>query len=277
MGPIEDFGLDEPPEPPAEYKTVAAIFGASLCQGRLITLAGAPWVGKSSLLMTMLRYFAVIRQQPTVFVSAEYPEGTVRDRLLAGLAGVSVHRVQRWDLSLREHSLLDEAKEQLAAAPGLRLVCSPTISLDTLKDQVEKGVVRGKPPALFVDGLQTLIRSERRSNIGRDHDEDVCGRDCPVDHVADDLLRGLRLLAMRADIPIVVTSSLITRSRDRRPERLDVTDEVEQWSDILLLLHRESQRSPEISVQVCGKIDFSLDWSSTLRLQGYLARAIDPA
>ncbi|GHE48308.1 hypothetical protein GCM10017673_57560 [Streptosporangium violaceochromogenes] len=272
---LEDLSLDEPPEPLAEYKTVAAIFGASFCHGRLITLAGAPWVGKSSLLMTMLRYFAVIRQQPAVFVSTEYPEDAVRDRLLAGLAGVSVHRVRRWDLSVREHNLLDGAKEQLAAAPGLRLVCSETISLDTLKDQVEKEVGRGKLPALFVDNLQMLIDSERWSNVGRDHDEDVCGRDCPVDHVADDVLRELRLLAMRADIPIVVTSSLAGGSRERRPGRLDVTDEVEQWSDILLLLHRESQRSSEPGVQVCGKIDFSLDWSSTLRLQGYLARAIN--
>ncbi|MEV7011936.1 DnaB-like helicase C-terminal domain-containing protein [Streptosporangium sp. NPDC051022] len=224
---------------------------------------------KSALLMTMARHVALNLGLPTVYISAEYPAKTLRSRLLAGVAELAVHEVERLDLTNGQRDRLNEATARLDAADfdvhGEVNITLPRLErLITTQRRQQITTEREQRPVVFVDHLQAVLAAERRQEDPRDE---------------DGVLYALKNLASRTRTPIIVTSWLSTswaelrRRKDQRPTRLDVSEPIEQFADKVITVSRPNGNTMDLVVY--DQADATFDKHGTVTLNGHFARVTE--
>lgn len=254
---------------PAQMQTVDEILHPVVRYNKLAVVAGLRGAGKSALLMTMARHVALNLGLPAVYVSAEYPAETLRSRLLAGVAGLAVHEVERLDLTNGQRDRLNEATARLDAADfdvhGEVGITLPRLE-DLITTQRKQRITteRKRRPVVFVDHLQAILAAEHRQPDPRDE---------------YDVLQALKILAAQTRTPIIVTSWLSTswaelRKRgDQRPTRLDVSEPIEQFADKVIIVYR--QNGSTMDLDVYDKADSTFDQHGTVTLNGHFARVTE--
>ena len=194
-----------------------------LIGGEVTVIAGRPSMGKTALALQIAEHVAA-QEKHVLIASLEMSPVEIATRLLSGKSGVSQKALRRGVLETGDWRKLTEAGNAISY-DGYRLQISDARTVGAMRAQCDSDGF--KADLLVVDYLQLLgnAKAENRQLA-----------------VAD-ISRGLKLLAMECNMPIVAVSQLNREAdnrKDHRPELSDLRESgaIEQDADVVLLLFR---------------------------------------
>jgi replicative DNA helicase len=199
--------------------------------GDLITVAGRPAMGKTTVALNMARYIAIHLGIPAAFFSAEMPEDQLSNRLVCTDAMVSQQDIRENNLSQDDWDHLAKASEVMSHAPlfiydHVPLSAARMVPLcKGLKLQQDLGII-------IVDYLQLMDSGDEYLDQKSNMTAKVSG-----------ISKRLKNLAKQIHVPVVMVSQLNRKLEDRsdkRPMPADLRDSgsIEQDSDIIIFVYR---------------------------------------
>ncbi len=201
-----------------------------LHSGEMVVLAARPSMGKTSLLMNIAEYMAVIDQRPIAFFSLEMSRQQIAQRLLASHARFDMQRMRRGNIREEdgEWVRLRTSAGELAEAP-FYIDDSPTLTILQLGAKARRMKAAHDIQAVFIDYLQLM------NYIGR-----ADSRQQQITEIS----RGIKALARELEVPVITAAQLNRGPADReghRPRMSDLRESgsIEQDADLVLLLHNE--------------------------------------
>ncbi len=208
-------------------------------EGDLVVVASRPSMGKTSFVLSIMRYLSVEKEIPTAIFSLEMPAEQLAMRLLAMEARVSLHRLRT--LNVRDVAgRLTDALERLVQAP-IYIDDSSSLSVMDLRARARRAYEKGAK-IIFVDYLQLLTAGDARRREGNRVQE------------VSEISRSLKLLAKDLNIPVVALSQLsraVEHREDKRPRLADLRESgaIEQDADLVLFLYRPEVYNPDPSLE----------------------------
>ncbi len=193
----------------------------------LIIIAARPGMGKSSFMLSMALYMAMVERIPVVIYSLEMSKEQLVMRALSMLSGVPLQNIRRGflneeDMNKIKTAALDLIKSEIYIddTPNLS---TTDLRVKTRKLKKEKGV-----EVVFVDYLQLIRPPTRRSS----RQEEVA-----------EISRNLKALAKELSIPVVALAQLsrqVEHRSDKRPQLADLREsgQIEQDADLIIFIHR---------------------------------------
>lgn len=206
--------------------------------GHLCAIGARPGVGKSALL-TSIALSALDKGWNVLFISIEMPSKEIRQRLLAGLSGLTLASVKT--ATEAEESMaaaLVRANDKLGSLPlwmDADHVRKEQRSEQAIGELIQRFARRAvdAPALVLLDYLQLIHPSNQYRSR--------------VDSVGE-VVRELKAAAMMAKVPVICAAQL-SRSVEQRgstkspahPQLSDLREsgEIEQVSDQVILLHRD--------------------------------------
>lgn len=231
--------LDEWENPPAElpgivppYLDLASHLG-TFAPGQLIVVGGRPSMGKSTVASDAIRRACIHDGRRVVMFTLEMTRREVLQRLAAAEAQVNITRVRERKVSAAELERLVHAGTAISGAP-LEIDDRAGCTLERIRSRLRSAVRVGPLGMVIVDYLQLLTgpKSDNR-------EQQVAA-----------LSRGLKLLAMEFEVPLMLLSQLNRESEkrtDKKPGLADLRESgaVEQDSDVVILVHRPDFYEPD--------------------------------
>ena len=193
----------------------------------LIVVAGRPSMGKTTLVLNILRHVALKHGKPCGIFSLEVSRSQVVLNLLCSEAYVDAQKVRKYSLSPREWEDLIEAADRLRAAP-IYIDDSSTLTPLDVKAKARRLRARYGCELLVIDYLQLMQTS------GADNRQEEISQ----------ISRSLKAAARELNIPVIAVSQLsrAVDSREGHRPRLSYLREsgaIEQDADLVVLLYRE--------------------------------------
>lgn len=231
--------LDEWENPPTElagivppYLDLATHLG-TFAPGQLIVVGGRPSMGKSTVAADTIRRASIHGGQRSMMFTLEMTRREVLQRLAAAEAQVNIKNVRERKVSPAELERLVHAGTRISGAP-LEIDDKAGCTLDRIRSRLRSAVRFGPLGIVIVDYLQLLTgpKSDNR-------EQQVAA-----------LSRGLKLLAMEFETPVMLLSQLNRESEkrtDKKPGLADLRESgaVEQDADLVILVHRPDFYEPE--------------------------------
>lgn len=196
--------------------------------GQEIVIGARPGVGKSAFGIQLAYQISIKEGRPAGFISLEMSETAIVERLVAIVSQVNMH-------DYKNQARTDWQEQRVTDAAGvvsngkLQIVRKRNGSLATVLAQARDLHARYGIECLIVDYLQ-LMTGSRRENRTQDVSE---------------ISRGLKLLAMELEIPVIALSQLNRdiehRGADAVPKLSDLRESgsIEQDADIVIFPHRQ--------------------------------------
>jgi replicative DNA helicase len=224
---------------------------AGLQGGQLVTVIAPPKTGKS---MILLQTAINIHQtnHDVLFQSFEMSNNEQQTRHDAMRSGVSHNRLRRRTLTQSEKNDYEEAMREMARNPNVF----------TMTDAVQGITVTGlaakleqiKPEVAFIDGVY-LMQDEQSGESN-------------TPQALTNITRGLKRLAQRMDIPIVIsTQTLLWKMKGNRvsAESIGYSSSFFQDSDVILGLERVDEDEDARLLKIvasrnCGPEEATLTW-----------------
>jgi replicative DNA helicase len=238
--------------------------------GQLVTVGAATGGGKSLFGMNLAAHVALTRGKPVLVASMEMGGSELMARLTAAEASIPLDRLIRRKLDDADWDKIFKAAPRLQNAGNFILDDSANLTLGKIRARMRWMASRGTPPAMVVaDYLQLMTPEGTKSNATR------------ANEVAD-LSRGLKLLAMEFEIPVVALAQFNRNAAGRQPQVTDFKDSsaIEQDSNVIVLLHRPlaedgsdtTERAGEIDLIVAKNRNGAAGRTVALTFQGHYAR-----
>jgi replicative DNA helicase len=210
---------------PVPFSTIHVTL-SGLRRSKLIIVAARPGVGKTALASQIAEYVAANGKR-VIVASLEMNGSEIFYRSIAGGAQVSAYKFRRGELNPSESRAIQEQTSELVEmGDRLAVYDNPDATVQSLGAMLRRWRARGKPvDLLVVDYLQLMNAPGRHDNRNQE--------------IAS-ISRGLKKLAMRFDIPVLVLSQL-SRDLEKRggePTLSDLRDSgaIEQDADQVLFL-----------------------------------------
>jgi replicative DNA helicase len=238
--------------------------------GELILIGARPSVGKSTVAMDFARYSALHLKKRVLFASLEMTGKNCMQRLVSAEATVDLAKFKTrsatdvdWDRIAKIKSSIEESELIIDAFPGY--------TLGRLRARLRREERRGGCQLVIVDYLQLMKMPPSDSR----------------EQAVAATSRGLKLLALEFQIPIVLLAQL-NRGPEHRTDKTPVMSDfresgaLEQDADIGLLLFREdasdqeSSRAGELDL-IVAKNRNGARGTVTVAFQGHYSRAMDMA
>jgi replicative DNA helicase len=214
---------------PTGLKRLDSMLGG-LQRSDLIILAARPSIGKTSLALTIANNAAIMFKKRVGIASLETSKRQLAQRLVALTAPMDLQKLRtawieekEWDRIVNAVDALSEGKLWIADTTGLSIA---SLRSKCLRLQAQHGL-----DLLIVDYLQLMIGPDPKAHANR------------VQEISD-ISRGLKLLAVELDIPILALSQL-NRDVEKRPSKIpqlsDLRDSgsLEQDADVVLFIYRD--------------------------------------
>lgn len=238
--------------------------------GQLVTVGAATGGGKSLLGMNLAAHVALTRGKPVLVASMEMGGSELMARLTSAEAGVTLDRLIRRRLEQTDWERIFKAAPKLQNAHNFILDDSPNLTLGKIRARMRWMASRGTPPALVVaDYLQLMTPESTKATATR------------ANEVAE-LSRGLKLLAMEFEIPVIALAQFNRGAAGRQPVVTDFKDSsaIEQDSNVIILMHRPlaedgsdtTSRAGEIDLIVAKNRNGASGRTVALTFQGHFAR-----
>jgi replicative DNA helicase len=236
--------------------------------GQLVTVGAATGGGKSLFGMNLAAHVALTRGKPVLVASMEMGGSELMARLLSAEASVPLDRLIRRKLDEADWAKVYKAAPAMQNAGNFD--DSANLTLGKIRARMRWMASRGTPPAMVVaDYLQLMTPEGSKSNATR------------ANEVAE-LSRGLKLLAMEFEIPVVALAQFNRNAAGREPLVTDFKDSsaIEQDSNVILLMHKpinddgtpDDERAGEIDVIVEKNRNGANGRIVPLIFQGHYAR-----
>lgn len=213
--------------------------------GQLITVGAATGCGKSLFGMNLASHVALRLDRPALVASMEMEGSELMARLTAAEAGINVDRLIRRKVTEADWSRIAKVSGRIANAHNLVLDDSASLSLSKIRARIRWMAARGRSPAIVVaDYLQLMAPEGSGKHTTRA--QEVAG-----------ISRGLKLIAMEFEIPVVALAQFNRGAVGRRPLVSDFKESssIEQDSSIIILLHRHLAEDGTDSGPRAGRIE----------------------
>lgn len=204
---------------------------SGLQRSDLIIIGARPSLGKTSLVLDMLRHIAVREQKPVALFSLEMSREQVIDRLIAAEANVPLWKLRTGKLSSdTDFALIQNALDTLSRAP-FYIDDTPSPNILQMRSMARRLQAQYGLSAIAVDYLQLIQpRNSSESTVSQ----------------ITEISRGLKSLAREINVPVLALSQL-SRASDQRevkiPRLSDLRDSgsIEQDADIVLFIYRKDR------------------------------------
>jgi len=194
--------------------------------GQLNILAARPSVGKTSAAVQIVAH-QISQGGGAVFVTLEMPKMDITRKIVAGLAGVSMAEWTNGELSATDRRAVASAANAIKDA-NIFLDDEARATVPGIHAALLRHMAEHDTRLVVIDYLQLLTPTTRSSNTRTD---DI-----------SEITRGLKLMAMELDVPVIALSQLSRSSakEGREPRLDDLRDSgsIEQDADIVMFLHR---------------------------------------
>lgn len=212
--------------------------------GQLITVGAATGGGKSLFGMNLASHVAFKRKRPALVASMEMGGSELMARLVAAEAGVDLDRLVRRKLNDHDWANVIKVNEQMGSAENFILDDSSNLTLSKIRARLRWMAVQGHPAAIVVADYLQLMSPE--DGGGKNRTQEVA-----------DISRGLKVMAMEFEIPIVALAQFNRGAVGRQPLVTDFKDSssIEQDSNVILLLHRPLAEDGTDTGPRAGEID----------------------
>ncbi|MCX5336934.1 replicative DNA helicase [Streptomyces sp. NBC_00140] len=237
--------------------------------GQLVTVGAATGGGKSLFGMNLASHVAFKRKRPALVASMEMGGSELMARLVAAEAGVDLDRLVRRKLNDHDWAKVIKVNELMGAAEDFILDDSSNLTLSKIRARLRWMASQGRPAAIVIADYLQLMSPEDGGNKNR------------AQEVAD-ISRGLKVMAMEFEIPIVALAQFNRGAVGRAPLVTDFKDSssIEQDSNVIMLLHRPlaedgtdtGPRAGEIDVIVAKNRNGANGRIIPLIFQGHFAR-----
>lgn len=238
--------------------------------GQLITIGAATGGGKSLLGMNLASHVALTRARPVLVASMEMGGSELMSRLIAAEATIDLDRLVRRKLTEDDWGKIFRAADRLQNASNFILDDTPNLTLSKIRARMRWMASNGQPPAMVVADYLQLMTPENGSPQANRTQE-----------VAQ-ISRGLKLLAMEFEIPVIALAQFNRGAAGRQPTVTDFKDSssIEQDSNVIILMHRPlaedgsdtSQRAGEVDLIVAKNRNGASGRIIPLSFQGHYAR-----
>lgn len=200
---------------------------AGMHGGQLIVLGARPGMGKTALAFCFAMH-AASKGHHTLVASLEMKAAELSMRAVSMVSGVEGHLLRTQALNAEQWDAVVEAGEYLTSLP-LSIADIPGMNLAALAAVARRLHREGRLHFLVVDYLQIMTPGTRAGN-----------REQQIAEIS----RGLKVLAMDLNIPVLVLSQLnraVETRIDRRPQLSDLRESgsLEQDADVVMFVHRE--------------------------------------
>ena len=199
--------------------------------GELYVLGARTSVGKTTLLMQIAHHVAS-QVGPVLFVSCEMKPELLFDRMLAGVANVSVNKLALRTLQVAERTRALSSLSQLAGMP--LYVLRRKYLTSEIRDAVLTLEAYGQRPVLIVQDFVQMLQD--KAGDGR-HEWANYG----------EAAKQLKVLAEDFGVPVLAASQLNRESeyQKRAPSLADfsLSDQIVQYADAVFSLHREKDEA----------------------------------
>jgi len=196
--------------------------------GEMLILAARPSMGKTSLLLNIAEYMAVIDHRPVALFSLEMSKSQIAQRLLASHSRFDLRQMRRGMISSEDWNTLKVAAGDLEQAPVF-IDDSAELTILQLRAKARRLKAAHDIQAVFVDYLQLMSYAGRADSRQQQISE---------------ISRGLKALARELNIPVIAAAQLNRGPADRETHRPRMSDlresgSIEQDADVVMLLHCE--------------------------------------
>jgi replicative DNA helicase len=213
--------------------------------GQLVTVGAATGGGKSLLGMNLASHVAIRRNRPALVASLEMGGSELMARLTAAEASVDLDRLIRRKLTDHDWAKVIKTSDRMQNARNFILDDSPNLTLSKIRARLRWMASHGNPAAIVVADYLQLMTPEGSSS-GANRAQEVAL-----------LSRGLKLMAMEFEIPVVALAQFNRGSVGRQPLVTDFKDSsaIEQDSNVILLMHRPLAEDGTDTGPRAGEID----------------------
>ncbi|MFN3598192.1 MAG: replicative DNA helicase [Aquificaceae bacterium] len=193
----------------------------------LIIVAARPGMGKSSFMLSMALYMALVEKVPVAIYSLEMSKEQLVMRALSMLSGVPLQNIRRGFLNEEDMKKLISSALDLTRCE-IYIDDTPNLSTTDIRVKTRKLKKEKDVEVVFVDYLQLLRPPTRRSS----RQEEVA-----------EISRNLKALAKELSIPVISLAQLsrqVEHRSDKRPQLADLREsgQIEQDADLILFIHR---------------------------------------
>lgn len=213
--------------------------------GQLVTVGAATGGGKSLFGMNLAAHVALTRARPVLVASMEMGGTELLARLTSAVASVDLGNLVRRKLTDNEWTKIIRSGDRLQNAHNFVLDDSPNLSVAKIRSRVRWMTSRDMAPAMIVaDYLQLMTPEASKKERTR------------ANEVAE-ISRGLKLLAMEFEIPVVALAQFNRNAVGRQPLVSDFKDSsaIEQDSNVIILMHRPLAEDGTDTGTRAGEID----------------------
>ena len=242
----------------------------ALRPGQLITVAARPSIGKTVVLGDFARHTALNLHQPVAWFTLEMSRDEIITRCIAAEARVNQHHIQM-------HEIEDAEWERIHRSVGAFTDCKILVDEKGASTTAHIRSVLRKMSRIAAPGLVVIDYLQLMKDPGaRSRQEEV-----------SELARGLKAIAKEFTVPVLAAAQLNRNPegrQDKRPLQSDLREsgEIENSSDVIILLHREdyyereSPRAGEMDLIVSkNRNGYTAD--VTVAFQGRFCRCVSMA
>ena len=211
------------------FKTLDRINGGFMPGGTYI-IGARPSVGKSAL-MGKMAISAAREGKNVAVISLEMEDESITARLASLHTDIEFSKIikNRFQDQFESKRFYDKVQNEMAGLP-IRISDTASVNMGDIKSKVAKLKSRGQIDILFLDYLQLVEtdRSDRNAN-----------REQQIAAVS----RGLKLMAMQMQIPVILLAQLnrgSDQNSDKKPKlsNLRESGSLEQDADGVMFIHR---------------------------------------
>ena len=201
----------------------------------LVLIAARPSMGKTALVLNIIRHVAMKKQRPVTIFSLEMSKEQLVNRLLSMESDINSQKLRTGELGDADWDQLVQAVLEVSKSP-LVIDDTPGITVTELRSKCRKIKLEKGLDLIVIDYLQLMSGSSRRSE----------NRQQEVSEIS----RNLKAIAREMECPVIALSQL-SRAPDQRPDHrpqlsdLRESGAIEQDADIVMFIYRDEKYNPD--------------------------------
>jgi replicative DNA helicase len=200
----------------------------------LVVIAARPSMGKTTLLMDIIRAASINNKLSSLFFSIEMPVNELALRMISSVSGINSEEIKNGCLDNHDIKAIDRA---VSVISGGNYLIDDTVSITALEMRAKARRVKSERglDLVAVDYLQLMQGNGDNRNLE-----------------ISEITRSLKIMARELDVPVIALSQLnrsLESRTDKRPMMSDLRESgaIEQEADIVLFIYRDEvyNKSPD--------------------------------